>query len=104
VALGTDSLASNDSLSMLDEMREVAAKYPKTPPREVLRMATEHGAKALHLSDRTGRIEAGLQADVSVVALSGSSKEAFEGVLDRAAKVVHTMVAGRALYERMGEA
>ncbi|WP_300670222.1 amidohydrolase family protein [Desulfoluna sp.] len=62
VALGTDSLASCESLSILDEMRAVAAHAPGLAASEIFRMATEHGAKALGLSERFGRLVPGASA------------------------------------------
>jgi len=99
VALGTDSLASNDSLSVLDEMRFVAAHYPKTAPQTIVRMVTEYGAKVLHLDDRIGRLDVGLQADLTAIALPAFTKDPFQALMDKAAKPVYTMVAGRALYD-----
>ena len=49
--LGTDSLASVDSLSMFDEMRFVAREFPHLEPSRILEMATLNGAKALGRSD-----------------------------------------------------
>jgi len=40
VALGTDSLASNDSLSMFDAMRDLLDAQPEVSPHEALQMAT----------------------------------------------------------------
>ncbi|MCP4117283.1 MAG: amidohydrolase family protein [Desulfobacteraceae bacterium] len=54
--LGTDSLASNDSLSMADEMAFVARNYPGISPKEILAMATVHGAAALGLAKRMGTL------------------------------------------------
>lgn len=62
VALGTDSLASCPSLSILDEMRAVAAQNPGLPAAEIFRMATENGAKALGLGKRFGRLTPGASA------------------------------------------
>ncbi|MCC7518557.1 MAG: amidohydrolase family protein [Verrucomicrobiae bacterium] len=47
VALGTDSLASNDDLSMFAEMRAFADAHPARHPREIVAMATLDAAKAL---------------------------------------------------------
>jgi cytosine/adenosine deaminase-related metal-dependent hydrolase len=99
VALGTDSLASNESLSILDEMRFVAEHYPKTSPAEVVRMATEHGAKVLHLEDRSGRLCEGLQADITGIALPSITKDPFQALMEKSARPIYTMVAGRALYD-----
>jgi cytosine/adenosine deaminase-related metal-dependent hydrolase len=47
ICLGTDSLASNEDLSMFGEMRMFRKRYPKIPPREVFEMATISGLEAL---------------------------------------------------------
>jgi len=62
VSLGTDSLASCGSLSILDEMRAVAACAPGLSPVAIFRMATEHGARALGLTDQFGRLAPGCSA------------------------------------------
>ncbi|BCS95928.1 amidohydrolase [Desulfoluna limicola] len=62
VALGTDSLASCDSLSIIDEMRAVATHAPGLSFAEIFRMATENGAKALGLGERFGRLVPGASA------------------------------------------
>lgn len=55
-SLGTDSLASNDSLSMFDEMRYVSTAFPGIDPRQILAMATVYGALALGMDDRFGTL------------------------------------------------
>ena len=45
VALGTDSRASSPNLSILAEMRFLAAEHPIVPPAAVLRLATLAGAR-----------------------------------------------------------
>ncbi|MFO7559284.1 MAG: amidohydrolase family protein [Desulfobacterales bacterium] len=47
LCLGTDSLASVETLSIFDEMAYAAEKFPSIPPGEILAMATENGAAAL---------------------------------------------------------
>ena len=99
VALGTDSLASNDTLSVLDEMRFVAAHHPKTPPQTIVRMATELGAKVLHLDSLTGRLAPGLQADLSAFSLPAFTKDPFQALMEKSAKPIYTMVAGNPLFD-----
>ncbi len=68
MALGTDSLASNDSLSMLDEMRFLLADSPEVfSPGEILRMATLGGAEVIGLDKETGSLEQGKRADFLVM-------------------------------------
>ena len=68
LALGTDSLASNDSLSLWDEMRFALEMFAKElSPTDVFRMATTGGAAALGLADSIGSLEPGKRADFQIV-------------------------------------
>ncbi len=55
IAVGTDSLASNDTLSMIRELGMIK----NVPLTELLGWATAGGAKALGMDDRLGTIEVG---------------------------------------------
>jgi cytosine/adenosine deaminase-related metal-dependent hydrolase len=57
-ALGTDSLASNASLDVLAEARALGDRFSTVPAKELLRMATWQGARALGRPD-LGRIARG---------------------------------------------
>lgn len=77
-ALGTDSSASNNSLDMFSEMRTaallakaVAGNAAAIPARTALEMATINGARALGLADQIGSLQAGKQADITAIDLSG---------------------------------
>jgi cytosine/adenosine deaminase-related metal-dependent hydrolase len=68
LALGTDSLASNDSLSMLDEARFLLERFPADfTPDEALSLITLEGARALGIADEAGSLEAGKRADFLVM-------------------------------------
>ena len=67
VCLGTDSLASAPSLSMLDEIRFVFSREPGADPQTLLAMATVEGARALGAADRLGDLREGLSAAACVV-------------------------------------
>ena len=62
VALGTDSLASNDKLNFLDELRAADKLLPEVSRREILSMATSGGAEALGL--QCGKLASGQKADI----------------------------------------
>ncbi len=59
VCLGTDSLASNHSLSVLEEMKAISVAYPALPFVTILHWATLGGASALGFDNELGSIEAG---------------------------------------------
>jgi cytosine/adenosine deaminase-related metal-dependent hydrolase len=101
VALGTDSLASNESFDMLEELRVLLRECPGLSPAEALRMATVSGATALGLSEATGSLEPGKRADLAVIDVSGSSaaESAEERVLHDTSRCILTMGNGRVLFE-----
>jgi cytosine/adenosine deaminase-related metal-dependent hydrolase len=59
VCLGTDSLASNSSLSVLDEMKAVQEAAPDIDFQTILRWGTFNGALALGMEKELGSIEPG---------------------------------------------
>jgi cytosine/adenosine deaminase-related metal-dependent hydrolase len=79
VALGTDSLASNDVLNMWTEMRRALALEPGWRPRDALRAATLEGARALGLAGQAGALRPGWRADFAVAALPEGLPEASWG-------------------------
>ena len=111
VGIGTDSVASNNRLDLLEEAR-VASLMQRArlqrphllPAADLLRMCTLDGAGALGIADRVGSLEPGKDADLCVVSLAGSHlAPTFDPVTAlfhsaRATDVVMTVVRGRALY------
>ncbi len=67
VALGTDSRASNTTLSMPAELARAACLWPDLHPAAILHMATAHGASSLGLR-HVGRIARGRSADLCAIA------------------------------------
>lgn len=74
VGIGTDGPASNNDLDMFEEVR-LAAFIAKAvsndptslPAAQALSMATRLGARAMHIGDITGTLEAGKRADLILV-------------------------------------
>ncbi len=64
VCLGTDSLASNNSLDMRSEIRQAQIFHPDLHPVDWWRMVTANGAKALGQSGVIGEIRVGARADL----------------------------------------
>lgn len=72
MALGTDSLASNNSLSLWDELRFALETFPDDlMERDLLRMVTVGGAEAVGISASCGSLEAGKRADFQVIGSCG---------------------------------
>jgi len=112
--LGSDGAACDNRLDTFHEMSlaggiaRVKHRDAPLPARDVVAMATCDGARALGLGDSTGSLEAGKQADITVVDISAAHHAPF-GERDpyvtlvhaaRAGDVALTVVAGRVLYER----
>ena len=66
VCVGTDSLASNPSLSVLEELIHIRNEHAELPPDVILAMGTLNGARALGLAHEIGSLEPGKQADLAV--------------------------------------
>ncbi len=67
IVLGTDSLASNHSLSILDEMKTIGKHFKNIWLSEMLGWATINGAKALKMHDQLGSFEKGKQPGVVLI-------------------------------------
>jgi aminodeoxyfutalosine deaminase len=67
VCLGTDSLASNESLSLFEEMRAFQRNEPAISAERVLEMVTVNSASALCQQNSLGRIRPGFRADLIAI-------------------------------------
>lgn len=59
IVIGTDSLASNYKLSILEELKTLQRNFPSLSIEELVRWGTVNGARALGEEDRFGKIEEG---------------------------------------------
>jgi 5-methylthioadenosine/S-adenosylhomocysteine deaminase len=98
MALGTDSLASNEDLDMGREMQLASESFPEATPPEIFRWATEGGARALGWGDRLGRLEAGFEADFVQHAYEPKDAREATEVLLGCARVSRVWVAGREVW------
>ena len=67
ICLGTDSLASNKSLSLFAEMRAFQRSEPEISPEKVFQMVTVNPAWALRQQNTLGRIRPGFRADLIAI-------------------------------------
>ncbi|WP_276090921.1 amidohydrolase family protein [Pedobacter sp. JY14-1] len=66
ITLGTDSLASNDSLSIFSEMQTLQQHF-KVPVEELLTWACLNGAEFLGISERYGSFEPGKRPGINLL-------------------------------------
>jgi cytosine/adenosine deaminase-related metal-dependent hydrolase len=64
IVIGTDSLASNRQLSILEEIQTIRKHFPGIAADQLLRWATINGAKALQVDKLLGSFEKGKQPGV----------------------------------------
>ena len=67
IVVGTDSLASNHQLSILEELKTITKKFPGIKTETLLQWATMNGAKALQMDDRLGSFEKGKKPGVVLI-------------------------------------
>lgn len=59
IVVGTDSLASNNNLSILSELKLISHHFPSVKLEDMIRWATVNGARALSEDGNFGKIETG---------------------------------------------
>jgi len=96
ICLGTDSLASNDDLSLFAEIRAFQKEFPDVPPEEIFRMVTVNAARALRQENALGKIRPGFLADLIALPVT-SSASVFEEIVAFEGPVSWSMVGGRIL-------
>jgi len=67
ICIGTDSLASNYSLSVFDEMKTILRYFPEIELKTMLEWATINGAEALNIQQKFGSFEAGKSPGVNLI-------------------------------------
>ena len=111
LAIGTDSVASNNSLDFMEEMKvmtigcKVHTGDPKAvTPADALRAATVGGAKSQGRFD-SGVLKKGMKADLIVVDISQANMHPVHNLINNLVyscsgkDVVMTMVDGKVLYD-----
>ncbi len=67
ITLGTDSLASNHSLNLLDEMKTIQKNFHDISLEKMLQWATLNGARALQMDNTLGSFENGKMPGVVLI-------------------------------------
>jgi len=67
IILGTDSLASNHQLNILEEIKTIVKSFPEIKTEDLLKWATLNGAKALQMQNEIGSFEKGKTPGVILI-------------------------------------
>ncbi len=67
IVLGTDSLASNDQLDILEEIKTLQQHFPQLKLDTMLKWATSNGSRALQMDDELGSFEKGKKPGIVLV-------------------------------------
>jgi cytosine/adenosine deaminase-related metal-dependent hydrolase len=67
IVLGTDSLASNRQLSIMEEMKTLKKKFPSILTSNLLLWATSNGAKALSFDKKLGNFSKGKRPGIVLI-------------------------------------
>lgn len=95
VCIGTDSLASNESLSILDELRYLRERFRDIDAGVLLEMGTIRSARAMGLAGRLGSLAAGKAADLVVIPLdAGGATEPLANLLDGRQSPIEVWISG----------
>jgi len=111
VGLGTDGSASNNDLSLWEEI-DTAAKLHKlitadpkvVSAQEAFELATIRGARALHMESQIGSLEVGKRADIVVLEMDAIDQVPLSSIYSalvyatKASDVCVVMVDGRVLF------
>ena len=112
IGLGTDGPMSGNTISTIDEFNQVAKVHKLVnkdraamPPMKVIEMATIGAARALHMEDTIGSLEAGKLADIIVIDTTAPNMVPVYNPYSAlvysayAANVKHTIVDGNLLMK-----
>ncbi|MFI5172444.1 MAG: amidohydrolase family protein [Chitinophagales bacterium] len=67
ITIGTDSLASNHGLSVLDELKTIQNKFPEIKTNDLLRWSTLYGAKILGIEAQFGSLDIGKTPGLNLI-------------------------------------
>jgi cytosine/adenosine deaminase-related metal-dependent hydrolase len=94
LCVGTDSLASCDSLSLLGELRQLSTREPSLSGEQLLQTVTRNPARALRRELTLGRIAAGALADLIAVPVSGDLASVYDEIVHYNQPIPWMMIGG----------
>ena len=93
ICLGTDSLASNEDLSLFAEMRAFRKEFSDVLSEQILEMVTVNPARALRQDNALGKIRAGLVPDLIALPIARATS-VFEEIVEFDQAVNWSMLGG----------
>ncbi len=95
ICVGTDSLASTDSLSLLHELRRLRATETWLTPEQLLLTVTTNPARALGQEQKLGELTPGAWADLIAIPFSGSVPAIHEEIVHFERPIPWVMIDGK---------
>ena len=95
ICIGTDSLASNDSLNLFAEMRTARRNFPSLSSLDFLEMVTLNPARALEQESQLGRIAPGFLADAIAIPYSGKAEKVHDAIVENRSSIEWMIVDGK---------
>jgi cytosine/adenosine deaminase-related metal-dependent hydrolase len=97
VAIGTDSLASNETLNMFEELILIRKQFPEISHETLLKMVTINGAKALRLEKEVGSLETGKKADIIGLKIN-KDDDIYKSIFSSKGEISFSMVEGEIIF------
>ena len=97
VAIGTDSLASNETLNMFDELSLMRKQFPEITNETLLEMVTINGARALGLEKEVGSLETGKKADIIGLNIN-KDDDIYNSIFSSQGEITFSMVNGEKIF------
>lgn len=102
LCVGTDSLASCDSLSLLGELRFLKEVEPQLSGEDLLRTVTRAPARALRREGALGVLKEGALADLIAVPVSGTLEDVHDQIVHHSRSIPWMMIDGKILENAHG--
>ena len=97
ISLGTDSLASNDSLSLFAELQAAQKSMPGLTSETLLRTVTTHPARALRKTGELGALLPGAHADLIALPFAGTPPEVYDAIIANRSPIEWMMLDGKTI-------
>lgn len=95
ISLGTDSLASNDSLSLFAELQTAKKAIPSLTSETLLKTVTTHPAKALNKAGELGVLAPGAHADLIALPFGGHPSDVYDAIIANRSPIKWMMLDGK---------